>query len=122
MIARKLAELFRFNRGVQPFYAACRSDELSRVSFSCLFNANLQKAILQRHNSIFTPKSMTMASTGANNCPMAASSGIQVALDLPYLVMRLAPYHLIRMAIEMAREAGAFFSVVDFMSCITVAK
>jgi hypothetical protein len=26
------------------------------------------------------------------------------------------------MAIEMAREAGAFFSVVDFMSCITVAK
>ena len=53
---------------------------------------------------------------------MAASSGIQVALDLPYLVMRLAPYHLIRMAIEMAREAGAFFSVVDFMSCITVAK
>jgi hypothetical protein len=26
------------------------------------------------------------------------------------------------MAIEMAREAGAFFSVVDLMSCITVAK
>jgi len=36
--------------------------------------------------------------------------------------MRLAPCHLIRMAIEMAREAGAFFPVVDLMSCITVAN
>jgi hypothetical protein len=26
------------------------------------------------------------------------------------------------MAIEMACEAGPFFSVIDFMSCITVAK
>jgi hypothetical protein len=33
----------------------------------------------------------------------------RVALDLPYWAMRLAPYHLIRMAIEMASEAGAFF-------------
>jgi hypothetical protein len=36
--------------------------------------------------------------------------------------MRSAPYCLIRMAIEMAREAGACFSFVDFMSCVTVAK
>jgi len=36
--------------------------------------------------------------------------------------MHSALYRLIRMAIKMAREAGAFFSVVDFMSCITVAK
>jgi hypothetical protein len=36
--------------------------------------------------------------------------------------MRSAPYRLIRMAIEMAREAGAYFSVVDCMSCITIAK
>jgi len=36
--------------------------------------------------------------------------------------MRLAPYRLIRMAIEMAFEAGPFFSVVDFMSCMNVAK
>ncbi len=43
------------------------------------------------------------------------------ALDLPYWEMRSEPYHLIRMAIEKAREAGPFF-VVDFMSCITVAK
>jgi hypothetical protein len=36
--------------------------------------------------------------------------------------MRLAPYRMIRMAIEMAREAGTFFSVINLMSCITVAK
>jgi hypothetical protein len=30
--------------------------------------------------------------------------------------MRSAPYRLIRMAIEMAREAGHFFSFADFMS------
>jgi len=33
-----------------------------------------------------------------------------------------APFHLIRMAIEKARKACACFSVVDFLSCITVAK
>jgi len=36
--------------------------------------------------------------------------------------MRLAPHRLIRMAIKMAREAGPFFSVVDFMSCISIDK
>ena len=33
----------------------------------------------------------------------------RVALDLPYWAMRLAPYRLIRMAIEMAHKAGPFF-------------
>jgi hypothetical protein len=33
-----------------------------------------------------------------------------------------APYRLIRMAIEMASEAAAFFSVVDYLMCITVAN
>ena len=46
----------------------------------------------------------------------------KVTLDLPYWAMSSAPYRLIRMAIEMAREAGACFPVADFMSCITVAK
>ena len=45
----------------------------------------------------------------------------RVALDLPYWVMRSVPY-LILMAIKIAREAGPYFSVVDFMSCIAVAK
>jgi len=38
-------------------------------------------------------------------CPVAS----RVSLDLPYWVMSLAPYQLIRMAIEMASELGAFF-------------
>ena len=46
----------------------------------------------------------------------------RVALNLPYWAMGLALYRLIRMAIEMARKAGPFFSFVDFMSCITLAK
>jgi len=46
----------------------------------------------------------------------------RVAKDLPYWAIPSAPYRLIRMAIETAREAGAFFSVVDVMSHITVAK
>jgi hypothetical protein len=46
----------------------------------------------------------------------------KVALDLAYWAMRLAPYRLIRMAIEMASEGGACFYVVNFMSSITVAK
>jgi hypothetical protein len=46
----------------------------------------------------------------------------RVALDLPYWAMCLASYRLTHMTLEMAREAGACFSVVDFMSCITIAK
>jgi hypothetical protein len=36
--------------------------------------------------------------------------------------MRLAPYLLIRMAIEMASKSAAFIFVVDYLLCITVAK
>ncbi len=35
---------------------------------------------------------------------------------------RAVPYHLIRMAIEMASKVGAFVSAIDFMSCINVVK
>ena len=46
----------------------------------------------------------------------------RVALvDKPWVICS-APYHLIRMAIEMACKAGVCFSVVDFVSCITGAK
>jgi hypothetical protein len=37
-------------------------------------------------------------------------------------VMRSASYRLARLAFEMAHKAGAYFSFVDFMSCITIAK
>jgi hypothetical protein len=46
----------------------------------------------------------------------------RVAQDLPYWVMRSAPYHLICMAIIIASEAGPFCSVVYFIYCITIAK
>jgi hypothetical protein len=36
--------------------------------------------------------------------------------------MRSAQYRLIRMAIEMASKAASFFSVVDYLLCITIAK
>ena len=65
MIARKLAVLFGFNRSVQPFYAACRFDELSRGSVSCHLNASFEKQFHNITTRFFTPKSMTMASAGA---------------------------------------------------------
>jgi hypothetical protein len=46
----------------------------------------------------------------------------RVALDLPYWAMRSALYRLIGMAIKMASKSAAFLSVVDYLSCITVAK
>ncbi len=46
----------------------------------------------------------------------------KVALDMLHLTMRLASHWRIVIAIEMACEGGAFFSVVDFLSCITIAK
>ena len=49
--------------------------------------------------------------------PMAS----RVDLDLCHWTMCLAPFHLIHIAIEMASEAASFFSVVDYLSCITIA-
>jgi len=46
----------------------------------------------------------------------------KVALDMLHRVMRLASHRRIVIAIEMARKGGAIFSVVDFLSCISVAK
>jgi hypothetical protein len=87
-------------------------------------------ALEQRfHNAItrfFEPKLITMASAGAIRGEYLPDGGVQVhmvvALDLLYWAMRSASYRLICMAIGMAHEGGAFFSVIDFMSCITVAK
>ena len=56
LMARKIAELFSFNRGGQPFYTACCFDELSRGSVFCLLNASFKTAISQRHNLIFYTK------------------------------------------------------------------
>ena len=83
VIARKLAVLFGFNRGIRLFYAARRFDELSRGSVSCLLNASFEK---QFHNSttrFFTPKSMTMASAGAIRGEYSPYGGIQWRLGYP---------------------------------------
>ena len=91
-------------------------------------NASFEKRFHNATTQFLTPKSMTMASAGAirdtgwilarSRHPVAS----RVTLDLPYWAMHLAPYHLIRMANEMASESAAFFSVVDYLSCIIVAK
>ena len=124
MIARKLAELFGFNRGIRPFYATCCFNELSRGFVLCLLKASFGKRFPQRHNSIFYAKiddhGVCRGNTGRILARWRRPVASRVALDLPYWAMCLAPYHLSCMAIEMAREAGAFFSVVNFTSCITL--
>jgi hypothetical protein len=68
---------------------------------------------------------MTVVSAGMIRDEYSPDHGVQfyrVALDLPYWVMHSASYRLIRMAIEMASEVGAFFLSLIFLFCITVAK
>jgi hypothetical protein len=50
------------------------------------------------------------------------ASASKVALDMLHWEMRSALHRRIVMAIEMARKVCAFYSVVDFMSCINLAK
>ncbi len=113
MIARKLAVLFVFHFGIQPFYAVCHFDELSRGSVLCLFNTSFEKRFPQRHNSIFHAKiddhGVRRGNTGRILAQWRHPVASRVALDLPYWAMRSALYRLIRMAIEMARKAGPFF-------------
>jgi len=82
--------------------------------------------ISQCHNSIFYAKiddrGVRRGNTGQIIAQWRRPVASGVALDLPTWVMRLAPYRMIRIAIQTAREAGTFFSVVDIMPCITVAK
>ena len=120
--------LFGFNRGIRPFYTACHFNELNRVSVLCLLNASFEKRFHHATTRFFTPKSkfddhgVRRGDTGRILVQWWRPIASKVALDLPYWVMCSEPYHLIRMAIEMVREVGAFFSVVDFMACINVAK
>jgi len=82
--------------------------------------------ISQCHNSIFYAKindhGIRWGNTGQIIARWRLQVASRVALDLPHWAMRLAPYRLIRMAIKMASKAAAFFSGVDYLSCITVAK
>ena len=124
MIARKLAVLFGFNHSIQLFYAACCLDELIRGSVSYFLNASFKRRFPQRHNSIFYAEiddhGIRWGDTGQIVAQLRRSVASRAALDLQYWAMRLALYRPTRTAFEMARKAGACFSVVD--SCITVAK
>jgi len=112
LIARKLAELFRFNRGIRPFYAARCFDDVSRGSVSCLLNASFKTAVSQRHNSIFYAEiddhDVRRGDTEQILAHWRRLMASRVALDLLLWAMRSALYRLIRMAIEMASEVGAF--------------
>ncbi len=111
-MARKLALVFGFNRGVRPFYAACCLDVLSRGSVSCLLNASFETAVSQRHNSIFYAKiddhGVRRGDTGRILAQWRRLMASRVALDLLLWAIRLALYRLIRMAIEMASKVGVF--------------
>jgi hypothetical protein len=115
LIARKLSVLFGFNRGIRPFYTACRFNELSRGTVSCLLNASFEKQFPQRHNSIFYAKinvhGICRGDTGQILARWRRSVASRVALDLLYWAMRSALYRLTRMAFEMARKAGSLLSL-----------
>jgi hypothetical protein len=77
--------------------------------------------ISQCHNSIFYAKindhdGIRRGNTGRIIARWQHPVASRVALDLPYWKICSALYHLIHMAIEMARKAGSFFSVVNLMS------
>ena len=111
-MARKLVVVFSFNRGIRPFYEACCFDVLRRGSVSCLLNASFKTAASQRHNSIFYAKiddhGVRRGDTGQILAQWRRLMASRVALDLLLWAMCSALYRLIRMAIEMTSEGGAF--------------
>ena len=113
LIARKFAEFFRLHHGVRPFYAACRFDELSRWSISCFLNTSVGKRFHNATTQIVYAKiddhCVRRGDTGQILARWWRTVASSVDLDMPYWVMRSAPYRLIRMVIEMAHKAGPFF-------------
>jgi hypothetical protein len=85
---------------------------LSRGSVSCLLNASFKTAVSQCHNSIFYAEiddhDVRRGDTGQILAQWRRLMASRVALDLLLWVMCSVLYRLIRMAIEMASEVGAF--------------
>jgi hypothetical protein len=75
---------------------------------------------LKHHNSFFCAKiddhGVRWGDTGQILAQWRCTVASSVALDLPDWAMRSALYRLIRMVIEMAREAGPFF--LSSISCL----
>ena len=88
LIARKIDELFGFNHGNWPFYAACFFSELNSGSVSHHLNASFGKQFHDTTTRLFTQKLMSLASTRAIQAEYLPNGGIRwlsrVALDLPY--------------------------------------
>jgi hypothetical protein len=109
-MARKIAVLFGLNRGIRPLYAACCFDVLSRGYVSCLLNASFKTAVSQR--PIFYAEiddhGVRRGDTGQILAQWRHMVASRVTLDLLYWAMCSTSYRLIRMAIEMTSEGGAF--------------
>jgi ribosomal protein L11 methylase PrmA len=108
LIARMLAKLFCIHRDIWPFYATCCFDELSWGSVSCRLNTSFGKRFHNATTQFLTWKLMTIfcrGNTGQKIAWWRQPVASRAALDLPCWAMRPAPYHLIRMAIEMACKA-----------------
>jgi hypothetical protein len=75
-------------------------------------NTSFKTEVSQHHNSIFYAKiddhGVRQGNTGRILTQWRHMVASRVALDLPYWAMRSTSYHLIRMAIEMTSEGGAF--------------
>jgi hypothetical protein len=111
---------------VFDLFTPCRFNELSRGFVSCLLNASSGKRFHNATTRFFRPKIDDHGIRWSNTGPVLAQwwrpVASKVALDMLHWAMRLALHRHIAIAIEMARKGGAFFSVVNFLSCITVAK
>ena len=93
------------------------------VGLFCAVLTLAPKAISQRHN-FFRPKiddhGVRRSDMGQILAQWWRPVASKVALDMLNRAICFASHRVI--AIEMTSKGGAFFSVVDFSSCITVAK
>ena len=92
LIARKIALLFGFNPGVQPFHAACCFGELRRGSVSCLLMLASKCDFLTPHSSIFYAEIDDLGVRRGNMGRIIARwwrpVASRVALDLPWWCAR----------------------------------
>jgi hypothetical protein len=113
LIARKIADPSGFNcNDVQPFYAACRFNELSRGFVLLLLNACFGTAISQCHNSIFYAKindhGIRWGNTGQLLAQWQRLVASKVALDILHWAMCPELHRCIVMAIKKAHNGGTF--------------
>ena len=112
LIARKLAVLLGFNRGVRPFHAACHFDELSRGFVLCLFTL-ASETILQRHHNAFfyteiDDHGVHQGNTGRIIARWRRPVAYKVALNMLSRAMRSSPHWRIVVVVKMANDGNTF--------------